>query len=120
MRFIYLVIVNAVALFTASLMLDGFSFGNGYIAPVIAGLVITVLNFIVKPVLKLLSFPLVFLSAGLFLIVINSFILYLTKYLIGVMDISGVTMNIDNLLTYFLAAIIFGLANWLIHWFLKE
>jgi hypothetical protein len=68
----------------------------------------------------LLSFPLVLLSAGLFLIVINAFILYLTVYVIEVMDIDGVSMAIQGLLTYLLAAVILGLANSTIHWFLKE
>ena len=120
MRFIYVILTNAVALFIASYILEGLSFEGGWVAPIIAAIVITLLNFLVKPLLKLLSFPLIFLSAGLFLIVINAFILFLAEYLIGVMDITGVSMHVDNLLTYVLAAIIFGLANWLIQWIIKD
>jgi len=120
MRLIYTIIINAVALFIASLVLSGFVLEGGWMTPVIAAAVITILNMFVKPILKLLSFPLVFFTAGLFLIVINAFIIFLTQYTITVMDIEGVAMHVDNLLTYVLAAIIFGLANGLIHWFLKE
>jgi len=120
MRFIYVIFVNALALFIASLVLPGLSFEGSWIAPVIAGATITILNMLVKPILKLLSFPLIFISAGLFLIVINAFILYLTQYIIKVMDIANVVMHVDTLLTYVFAAIIFGLSNWVINWFLKE
>jgi len=75
---------------------------------------------ILKPVLKFLSFPLVFLTGGLFLIVLNAFMLYLANYVLGVMDFEGVGMVVDGVLTYALAAVIFGIANWLIHWFLKD
>ncbi|MBT4384278.1 phage holin family protein [Candidatus Peregrinibacteria bacterium] len=120
MRFLYLIVTNAFALFLVSILLEGVQFEGGITAPVIAGGIIALLNFFVKPILKFLSFPLVFISAGFFIIIINAFILYLANYIIFVMDIEGVAMNVDNLLTYVLAALIFGVANWLIHWFLKE
>ncbi len=120
MRLLYTIVINAVALFLASVILPGFVLEGGILTPVIAAAVITILNFIVKPILKFLSFPLVFVTGGLFLFIINAAILWLTHYLILVMDIEGVSMDVDNLLTYLFAAIIFGLANWLIHWFLKE
>ncbi len=120
MRLFYTIVTNALALFAVSIALEGFVFEGGWLAPIIAGLVLTILNMLVKPVLKFLSFPLVFVSAGLFLIVINAGILYITQYIVTIMDVSGVSMYINDLLTYLLAAIIFGVANWFIHWFLKE
>ena len=119
MRLIYIVLVNSGALFLSSLLLPGFNF-EGALAPILAGFVISVLNIFVRPLLKLLSFPLVFLSGGLFLIVINAFVLFLTTYLIKVMDFANTSVRIDDLLTYLLVAIIFGLANYIIHWFFKE
>jgi putative membrane protein len=120
MNFLFLIFVNALGLFIVSLFLPGVEFGAGPVSPIVAGVIITILNAIVRPIIKLLSFPLVLLSAGLFLIVINAFILYLTVYVIEVMDIDGVSMAIQGLLTYLLAAVILGLANSTIHWFLKE
>lgn len=120
MRFLYTIIVNALALFLVSILLDGFSFEGGYLAPIIVGFILTVLNFLVKPILKFLSFPLVFFSAGLFIIVINAIVIYLAQYILTIADISGVSMQVDNPLTYLFAAVIFGVANWFIHWFLKD
>ena len=120
MRLIYTILVNAIALFLVAYILPTFSFEGGFLAPIIVAAILTVLNFLVKPVLKFLSFPLVFFSAGLFIIVINAFILYLANYLLLIMDIEGVAMHVETLLTYVFAALIFGVANWLIHWFLKD
>ena len=120
MKFIYTVFVNALALFIVSLLLSDFALIGTWLTPVVLGLIMTILNAVVRPILRLLTFPLIFFSAGLFLIVINAVILYIAEYLILVMDISGVGLQINGLLTYLLAAIIFGVANWTLNWFLKE
>ena len=120
MRILVTILANALALFLVSRVLEGFTFEGGLIAPALVALILTVLNFILKPILKLLSFPLVFITGGLFLIVLNAIILYLADYLLAVMDFEGVNLVVDGPLTYLIAAVIFGLANWLIHWFLKD
>lgn len=119
-KLLYTVIINALALFLASYVLEGFTFVGGWVAPVVFAGVLIVLNALVKPILKFLAFPLVFLTGGLFLIVVNAATLYLAQYILIVMDISGVGVEFESLLTYVWAAIIFGVANWLIHWFLKD
>lgn len=117
---LYTLLANGIALFICDKVLDGFTMEGGYVAFLIAGGTIAVLNMIVKPVIKFLAFPLIFLSAGLVLILINAFIFYLAKYLLDVMAITDVAMRVDNLLTYVFAAIIFGLANWFISWLTKQ
>ena len=120
MRILITILANALGLFLVSRILDGFVFEGGFIAPVVTAVILSVLNFLLKPIIKLLSFPMVFLSGGLFLIVINAFLIYLSVYVLQVMDIEGVSLMVDGALTYVLAAVILGLANWLIHWFIKE
>lgn len=117
---LYILVGNTLALLVSDKALDGLSFEGGYAAYVAAALIIILLNIFIKPIIKLLSFPLIFFSAGIFLIVINAFILYLTKYTLSVIDIYGITMTVENYLTYVLAAIIFGLTNWFISWLIKE
>lgn len=120
MRFIYTIVTNALALFVVSLLIPNFIFTGGVAGPLLAGIIITLLNTFARPIMNLLSFPLIFLSGGLFLIIVNALILYFTSYIIAVMDIAGVSLKIEGALTYVLAAVIFGLANWFIHWFFKE
>lgn len=119
-RLIYTIIVNALALFGASYVLPGFSFEGGWVAPLIFAIILIVLNVVIKPIMKLLSFPLIFITGGLFLVLINAVTLYLAEYILRVMDVSGVSVQFETPLTYLWAAIIFGVANWLIHWFLKD
>lgn len=114
------ILANALALFIVSQVANGLQIEGGLLTYALIGVILSLLNLILKPILKLLSFPLVFFSGGLFLIVINAIILYLCEYLIRVIDVTGVTMHVDSTLTYLWAAAILGIANWLIHWFLKE
>lgn len=120
MSIVSTIFANALALFLVSKIATGLEIQGGMETYVIIGIILSILNFVLKPILKVLSFPLVFLSGGLFLIVINALILYLCEYFIRVIDITGVSMHVNGTLTYLWAAAILGLANWLIHWFLKE
>lgn len=114
------ILANALALFLVSKVVGGFEIGGGFETYLIIGVVLSLLNLVIKPVLKVLTFPILFLSGGLFLIVINAVILFLCQYFIHVIDLTGVTMQVNGSLTYLWAAAILGIANWLISWFLKE
>lgn len=114
------IVINGGAFWVTSLLLNNFGYEGGITFLVIAGVALGLLNTVVKPLIKLLSFPLIFVSAGLFLIVINALVLGILDYVFDVLDITGVTMIVDGTLTYLWAAIIFGLVNWLEHWILKE
>lgn len=120
MKIVYRILVNAIALFIASKFLNGFVFEGGILAPILVGAILSLLNFIVKPILKFISFPFIFLTGGLFLIIINAILIYLSSYILQVMDVYGTALNVRDTLTYVLAAVIFGIANWSINWFLKD
>jgi putative membrane protein len=73
---------NTVALFVATWLLSGLSYGSDWWALLIAGLVFTVVNFFVKPVLALLSIPFIIVTFGIFYFLINVFMLYLTHWIV--------------------------------------
>ena len=52
-------------------------------------LVLTVLNLLVRPILLVLTLPLIVLSLGLFLIVVNALLLELTAYLVSGFSVTG-------------------------------
>lgn len=114
------ILINMGALWGVSLILDKFQYTGGWIFLLIAGVLIGLLNALVKPIIKLLSFPLVFFSAGLFLIVINAAMLAILDYVLGVLDFTNIDLQVEGVLTYLWAAIIFGLVNWLENWILKK
>ncbi|OGJ47239.1 hypothetical protein A2244_00120 [Candidatus Peregrinibacteria bacterium RIFOXYA2_FULL_41_18] len=108
------------ALWAVSMILDKFNYEGGLVFLLVSGIIMGILNSCMKPVIKLLSFPLIFFSAGLFLMVINALILWMLDYALEVLDFTGVDLNIEGTLTYLWAAIIFGVVNWFERWVLKE
>lgn len=90
MKFIVQILTNAVAIFLASYLVPGFSFTGNVLMLLIAGLILGLINFIIKPILKLISAPLILLSLGLFLIVINIALLWLLDFLMPELIISGI------------------------------
>ncbi|MFI2232147.1 phage holin family protein [Nocardia testacea] len=73
--------------------------------------VFTVVNAFVKPLVKLLSLPLVILTLGLFLLVINALMLLLTAWITEVTDYG---LRIDGFWAAFPGAIIVTIVNWAI------
>jgi putative membrane protein len=75
-------IFNAVALFVATWLLSGLSYGDDWWALLIAALVFTLVNFFLKPALTILSIPLIIVTLGIFYLLINVFMLYLTHWIV--------------------------------------
>jgi putative membrane protein len=95
---------NTVALFVASWLLSGLSYGSDWWALLVAGLVFTLVNFLLKPVLTLLSVPFIIVTLGIFYLLINVFMLYLTHWIVPQFTIAGFWWAV-------LAAIIVSLVN---------
>ncbi|MBS9336263.1 phage holin family protein [Fructobacillus papyrifericola] len=82
MRFIMQTAVNmAVFLACALIFPNGFILENMTVAAV-AALVLTILNRLLKPVLKVLALPLLIVSLGTFSLIINAALLELTAYFV--------------------------------------
>lgn len=79
-------------------------------ALVIAGIFIGILNMIVKPLLQLMSLPLIILTFGLFLLLINTFIFYLTIQLMR-----GGEIIVASGLAYLVGALVFSIVNTVEH-----
>ncbi len=73
---------NTLALFVATWLLSGLSYGSGWWVLLLAGLVFTLVNVFVKPVLAFLSLPFIVVTLGLFYFLINVLMLYLTHWLV--------------------------------------
>ena len=83
------IVASIAALWVADWLLPGFSVTGGLAGYAIAGAVLGLLSGIVRPVLKLLTFPLILVTLGLFSAVINAFLLWLAADLSGSIMISG-------------------------------
>jgi putative membrane protein len=75
-------IFNTVALFVATWLLAGLSYGEDWWALLVAGLVFSLVNVFLKPVLAILSIPFIIVTFGVFYFLINVFMLYLTHWIV--------------------------------------
>jgi len=89
MRFIVQILTNGLAIFLADYLVPGFIFKGDILTLAIAGLILGLINLFIKPILKLISAPLIVLSLGLFTLVINIILLWLLEYFVPELTITG-------------------------------
>ena len=82
------VLITGIAVFLAVMIVPGLDVGS-LRAGIAAILVLTFLNVLVRPILFVLTLPLIVLSLGLFLIVVNALLLELTAYLVKGFSVTG-------------------------------
>lgn len=82
MRLLFAWLSNVVALFVAAWIIPGVGYGDDFWALFVAGLVFAVVNLFVRPLVILLALPAVVLTLGLALLLINTFMLYLTDWIV--------------------------------------
>jgi putative membrane protein len=99
--------INAAALWLANVLFKGVHI-HGWKAYVIASVVLAVANAVIKPVLTLLTFPLVILTLGLFVLVINIAMVALTAWITPDFSVHGFW-------TYVGTVIVLWLVNWVGH-----
>ena len=81
MPFLVRLLVNAAALWVATLVVPGVSYLGGALPLLGVALVFGVINAFLRPVAKILTFPLIIVTLGIFSLVINGLMLWLTSSL---------------------------------------
>ncbi|GAA4397789.1 phage holin family protein [Ornithinibacter aureus] len=124
-NFLIRVGVNGVALWVAALVLPGINLAEGdvgwgrklwtiFFVAVIFGVV----NAIIKPIAQLLSLPFIVLTLGLFIFIVNAFMLQLTEWVSGWLDLS---FSIDQFFwDAIFGAIVITLVSWVLNVVLPE
>ena len=82
------VFITGIAVFLAISMVPGLE-SDGFTSGIAAVLVLTFLNVILRPVLFLLTLPLIVFTLGLFLVVLNALLLEFTAFLVKGFTVSG-------------------------------
>jgi putative membrane protein len=101
---------NTIALFVATWLLSGLSYGSDWWALPVAALVFTLVSIYLKPVLAILSIPFILLTFGIFYFLINVLMLYVTHWIVPQFTIATFWWAV-------LAAIIISAVNGLLHIF---
>ena len=81
-RLVLQVVLNAVGLWFIIQVVPNVFYGGDLARLVATALVLGILNFLLKPIIKLVLSPLIALTLGLLTFVINAFILYLATQLV--------------------------------------
>lgn len=81
LNWVIALVLGGVGVMIVAAILPGFRVRGGFGSAVLVGLVYGVLKAVLQGVLILLSFPLVVVTLGLFILVINAFLLWLTDKL---------------------------------------
>jgi putative membrane protein len=108
LRFAVRFAVNAAALYVAGWALDGVTWGEEWGTLLVAAAVFTLVNAWVKPVVTVLSIPFIVVTLGLFYVLVNVLMLYVTDWLVGGFDIASFGAGL-------LAALIVSVVNALLH-----
>lgn len=110
-------LVTSLAIFVAIQIVPGIEFvGPGWEIGVVA-LVFGLVNTALRPILTLLTCPLVLLTLGLFTLVINALLLLLTAYIAGGL---GVQFRVDSFWSAFLGGLVIAIVNTLLLWLAGE
>jgi putative membrane protein len=75
------ILVNAAALWVATQIVSGVTFQGDWLAFFGVALIFGVVNAFIRPVAKILTFPIIILTLGLFALVVNGLMLWLTSSL---------------------------------------
>jgi putative membrane protein len=122
MRLILRLLANAAALAIATWLLSGItltssSTTNKIVTLLIVALIFGVLNAIIKPIFTLVTIPLVLLTLGLFLIVINACMLLLTSWLSGLFNLGW---HVEGFWTAVLGGLIISVVSFILNVFLPD
>ena len=105
MKLLLRLAVNAVAIFLTAQILPGIKVEGGVGSLLLLALIFGLVNALVKPIVELLTCPLVIITIGLFVLVINGAMLMLTA------DLSGGRLFVAGWGPAIVGGIVMGLIN---------
>ncbi|HTS73264.1 MAG TPA: phage holin family protein [Gaiellaceae bacterium] len=103
-RLLIALAVNALALWICSGLFSGVDIHGGW-AYVIGAFVLAIANSVIKPILTILTLPLIIVTLGLFLLVINIAMVALAEWI-------APNFSIDGFWTYVGVVVIVWIVNW--------
>ena len=80
---------NLAALWVASEIFDEMTYGDSFWVLAVAALVFTIVNWVVKPILAILSIPIIILTFGIAYFAVNMLMLVLTDWVVGDFEVGS-------------------------------
>jgi putative membrane protein len=117
MRFLARLIVNALALWVAIRLVPGVTFTDGVVPFLGVALAFGVINATIRPILKILTFPIIMVTLGIFALVINGLMLLLTSAL---SDALGLGFHVSGFWAAFWGALVVSIVSTLLSLFIRD
>ncbi len=126
-NFLQSITATAIAMMITPYVVTGFQVDNTVETILIASVVLVLVNFFVKPIVNLVSFPINMVTLGFFGFIINALMLYITSYLVGgiMIEAGRLTINYFGVnfptvelplwyLTLVAASVVISTINWIL------
>jgi putative membrane protein len=122
MSLIIRLIVNAIALWVATVIVSGVELESAstqdrVITLLVVAAIFALVNVVVRPIVKILSLPLYVLTLGLFTFVVNALMLLLTSWIADQFD---VPFSVDGFWSAVLGGLVISFVSWILNLLLPD
>ncbi len=112
MKLLVRLILLSVAVFLADYLVAGVH-TDGWLTIIIAGALLTIVQFIVKPIIRILTLPITIITLGIFLVVLNAIFFWFVSGIVPGMDV-------DTFTAALLGSLVVSVFNWIASMFGKS
>ena len=117
MPFILRLLVNAAALWVATRFVSGVTYAGGWVPFLGVALVFGLINATLRPIAKILTFPLILVTLGIFSLVVNGLMLWLTSSLAGAL---GLGFHVSGFWAAFWGALVVSVVSLFLSLLIKD
>ncbi len=115
MKGVAVVLGNAFALWLADKYVQGFVLHATLLQLVVVALILSLLNFLLKPLLVLVLGPIIIFTLGLGVLIVNALIIYLLPILARHLDMLHGSISIETIPALIFTTLIVSAINFIIH-----
>ena len=112
-RIVLQILLNGAGVFLAAYLVPGVTYTGSWPYLLLVGLVIGLINLLVRPLVTLLSLPALILTLGLFYILINGLLFWLASLVLD-------HLTVDGFWAAILGGLVLAVFNWLMRGFVKK
>lgn len=116
-KFLIRWIINSLAVWAAVTLVPGINWTDDWVSIIVLGLIMTFVNYIVRPLAKFVGCLPIILTLGLFTLVVNAFLFWLTGY-IG--QAFGMGFTVDGFWPAFLGGLVVSVVSLVLGIFLRD
>ena len=117
MPFLIRLLVNAAALWVATQVVPGVTYAGGPLPMLGVALVFGVMNATLRPIAKILTFPLIIVTLGIFALVINGLMLWLTSSMSSAL---GLGFHVSGFRAAFWGGVVVSIVSTILSIFVTE